>query len=197
MSILLSNLKSQGHVEWDKWYNQELLSLCEFYVEIKFCKKIKNQIEQFEEFALAVEKVYQHKEQMLDAVIQHSPGLRDYLIIHSVFDADAAQNGDWFIQKMLKILQPTEEDIKRINTKPFVPQELLDKLAIFDPEPIGLIVEPIRIEYGLYKRGGPIIIIDTDWEKLSNTNIPKFLDQFKPIDADTGLDDFESLGIPF
>jgi hypothetical protein len=151
-----------------------------------FCKKINDTVRQLQEFSIVIEKIDRRKEEMLEKMITMSPGLRDYLIIHSVFKPEDKKDGDWFVKKMLAILSPSDSDIERIYLKSDVPKEILDKLQMFDPEPIGLEIDSVRIEYELYGKGDPINVIDTDWEKISkeSASIENILLTFSNINVD-------------
>jgi hypothetical protein len=124
---------------------------------------------------------------MVEKLISTAPGLRDYLIMHSEPKPGIVIKDDWLAMKLSTFLKPNDGDIERITKKEPVPQEILDKLSMFDPEPVGFEKDPIRIEYGFYGKGDPLNVIDTDWEKLTydSINVEEVLASFTPIESGT------------
>lgn len=182
---LINSLKNYRDINWSYWKNRELKSLCSFFVEKKFCKEYKTDLDQFRAFADSVTNFSNHREAFLYETINRAPGLKNYLQIHSVFSIDAFEDGDWLNREMLNILDVTKSDLEKIFKTEYVPPEILKQLEIFDPEPIGLIVEPVRIEYDFWGYNGPIIIVETDWEDVNKiaVNTTNFLSQYEPIKA--------------
>ena len=180
---LLNKIENDEFINWSDWKTSSIKDSCNFFIEIKFCKKYDDLFSQYNAFLSSINMVYNNKERMLFETISASPGLKQYLQIHSVFKIDANSNGDWFNHAMINILQMTDEEVENVFKKEFVPPEILEKLKIFNPEPIGFEVDNIRIEYDFWGRGGPIRVIDIDWENISklNTNIPEFLAQYEAI----------------
>jgi uncharacterized protein YktA (UPF0223 family) len=180
---LISALKNNRDINWDYWKNRELKSICKFFIEKKFCKEYKTVLDQYRAFADVVTGFHNHRETMLFETINRSPGLKNYLQIHSIFSIDAFKEGDWLNREMIKILDVKQSDIENIFKPEFVPQDILDKLSIFDPEPISIEVDSIRIEYDFWGYGGPIIVTDTDWDDLDKdiVDTTNFLSQYEPI----------------
>jgi len=193
-------MKNKEYVDWKEWQNKEQLSLCDLYVHVGYCKPVDNQLAQFEAYNRCVEHVYRHRDQFLKEMLYASPGLRDFLIIHSKFRDE--QNMDWLELRMMELLRPTDEDVKRIYAVKPVPKELLEKLAIFDPEPLGVETDTVRVEYEFFGRGSPILVIDTNWEQIGYdaVNVEAVLSQFAPIDAgapELVKSDFDDDDLPF
>ena len=197
---LVNDLERGSYINWSDWKIGELHNLCKFYIDNKICKKIDDQAKQYREFYFKVLEVNSARGRMLNDIINHSPGLKQYLQIHSVFEI-GAKNKDWLNLEMISILSVSEKDIEEAHKKEFVPQIILDKLKMFDPEPAGFEVDPVRIEYDLWGRNGPIAVIDTDWEKIRGIeiNMTDFLSHFTPIESTSvtrsvGYDDYD---LPF
>ena len=181
---LLNDIKNDDPVDWSNWKNNEIKQTRRFFVEKKYCKEYNDLLSQYSSFHEVVSRFYNDRYNLLTSIITKSPGLKNYLQIHSVFDIDA-KDKDWLNKLMIKILDVTEDDIKIVFKEDSIPQEILQKIEIFDPEPIGLETDNIRIEYDFWGFGGPIRIIDTDWESLNKdpVEIENFLAQYKPIEV--------------
>ena len=186
---LIDSFNNKDDIDWDYWKNRELRILCKYFVEKKFCRAYKDNLEQYLAFHNIVSSFWNDKENMLSQAVIKSPGLKNYLQLHSVFKIDVKRKGDWLNKAMLKILEVTDLDMQEIYKEKPIPQEILKKLAIFDPEPIGIEVDPIRIEYDFWGLGGPIKIIDTDWESMDikTVDVTSFLSQYEHIDTKTNI----------
>jgi len=168
----MASLRSGTQVSISKWKMNELKSLCDFFIEIGWCKEYKNLSDQFEVFLLAIHNFDSKRELILDSIFKQVPALRKYLLLHGVFQIERKKH-DWFIQYMLRMLSPTDKEIKNMTLLPKVPEDIINKLAIFDPKPIGVTMEPVRIEFGMWQKNYPypIQIIDIDFERLGQTAI--------------------------
>lgn len=189
---LVALLKSSRPVDWGSWVNRELVDLLGFYIEIGWCKQYDNEITQYRAFLHAVDRFSARKEEILRKIIRTVPGLKVYMVLHSVFRITAPREDDWFVQFMVEELRLTDEEMAEATKAPEIPQEFLDALKDFDPEPVGLVMDNVRLEYKLWghpKRGEspmPIHIIETDWEKIESEAPPdpeQFLSQYDEIDA--------------
>lgn len=185
MLKLLNDLNNQNPVDWSNWKNNEIKQICRFFVEKKYCKEYKDTLHQYSFFYEVVSRFDKDKYNLLTNIIIKSPGLKNYLQIHSVFDIGAKKEGDWLNKTMIRILDVTDSDIEIVHKKEIIPQEIIKKLEIFDPEPIGLETDNIRIEYDFWGFGGPIRIVDTDWESLDKkeVQVETFLSQYEPINT--------------
>ena len=139
--------------------------LCELYVKLKFCKQYDDKLEQYEAYSKAVSIIDKDKDRMLRTMICKPAGVRDFLMFHSSIDEELMHDVDWFSMRMADILRITEEDWERLYGTPNIPKDIMDKLSIFDPKPIGFVKENIRIEYDFWAKNA-INIIDTDWEAI-------------------------------
>lgn len=187
------DLKNGKPVDWYSWYVSHIMSICDFYIEIGWCKRYKDRLEQLEQFQQAVIRVDDNRERILKIFLKNSPGLRTYLMIHSVFDIDDFKKGDWFVKFMINELNPTDEIIKKVHEKDHVPEEILEKLAIFNPRPLGFEkhVDNVEIRYKMYgnwrkgESSDPIVITDRAWEnigrKISQEEMEKIISSYEPI----------------
>lgn len=193
ISDLTINLKNNRPVDWYNWRAKHLISICNFYIEIGWCKKYNNYLEQFEEFQLAVSKVDDNRERIIRSILDRSPGLREYLMIHSVFDIDDNNSGDWLVKLMINKLVPTDEEVARAHKLDCIPDEIMEKLSVFDPKPFGfeknLDETIIRYKmYGNWRKGestDPITVIDRGWEnvgrKVSLKTLRNIIASYKPV----------------
>jgi hypothetical protein len=193
---------SGGAITLNDWQIKEIRSVCNLFVEVKFCKKVQNEIAQLEAFANSIGQIYPRKEEMVEKLISTAPGLRDYLIVHAEPKPGIVIEDDWLAMKLVNFLKPSDSDIERIYKKQPVPQYVLDKLSIFDPEPVGFEKDAIRIEYGFYGKGDPLNVIDTAWEQITydSVNVERVLASFTPIEAgapELNSMSFENDELPF
>ena len=134
------------------------------------------------------------KRNILKYVINNTPGLRRYMIIHSIFDINSLEDGDWLAKFMLNELYPTNEEVSEAHKKDDIPQFVLDSLSIFDPMPLGFEkhYDNVKIYYKMYgdwKTGEsttPVTIIDKTWEgfgkKMSNEDLEEIISSYGYID---------------
>jgi hypothetical protein len=189
---VIQSLTKGDPVDWNQYSHKDLISYLNYYIQIKWCKKIQgNDVEQFKELSLCLEKVNNNIFSILDSFILRNSKLRLYMIIHSVFPATYSRNRDWLQRYMAERLVPTESELRELVTIPDVPKDILDKLSGFDPEVIQNIeVDNIRIEYDMYakyvpgkKYINPINIIDLDWDFMEDpVNVEKVLSSVPTID---------------
>lgn len=206
-------LESKKPVDWSSWVNRELAEILQFYIEIEWCKFYpQDQLKQYKAFLHAANQFDRQAKGILRNIIRVVPGLKMYMVKHSVFRVGANREDDWFVQFMMYELMPTDEEIQKELTLPGVPEEYLARLrdAGFDPGPIGMTMDNIRIEYKLWghpRRGEsphPINIIDIDWEKINKNFAPdpeQFIAQYEEIEAAPAIPaeayTFEEDDLPF
>ena len=189
------DLKNEKPVDWYGWSFNEIESIRRFYTQVGWCKNHENKLRQYEDFQQAVLEVNNSKERILKGIInsKKSPGLRQFLIIHSVFDIDDNKSKDWLVRLMINELQPTDEEIIEIHRKDKIPDFIIEKLSIFNPQPFGFEkhIDNVKIYYkminnwvdGVYIE--PITIIDRDWEcsvkKITNKELENTIARYKNI----------------
>jgi len=170
VSRIVNDLKTEQIVDWRKHSNAESMQACNLYVELKWCKKYKNRLEQFEEFQLALNRMKPKTFEVIRAIINTVPYLKLFMIIHSVFDINDFKNGEPLTQFLVGELFPTDDEIQRAHEPDYVPQELLDRLAVFAPRPLRFekYCDSVYLTYNMwgntFEGQYPINIIDRNWE---------------------------------
>ena len=162
---------------------KSLKSLCEFYIELGLCKRDLDPLRQYEMFSKQVEYIWEKKDRKLRVMIGKYPAVRSFLMMHSEFMNNESGQNRWFIPLMRSILTPDDNELDSIKIKSKVPQELLDKLEMFDPEPIDWDDDGMVVLYNIYDFE-PIKIVDISWDLLDTTQKQKdaaLPSEFKPI----------------
>ncbi len=150
----------------------------------RLCEKVDSVKGQYKAFVKQYRAVQVNKKKILNSIIDKTPGLRMFLIIHSAFDVKPAKEYDWLEMYMITKLMPTSDDVYQLFNPERIPQDIMDKLKIFKPEQILFDVDLIRMEYGMWRRDAtnrvtdPINIINTDFDGV---NIIKQRDVAKEI----------------
>ena len=189
------DLKNERPVDWYGWSFKEMESMRKFYTSVKWCDNHKDMLRQYEDFQQAVLMVNNNKERILRGIInsKKSPELKQFLTIHSVFDIDDNKNSDWLVKLMLEELSPTDKDVEEAHKKDEIPDFIMEKLSIFNPQPFGFEKnwDNVKIYYkmvGNWKDGvytEPITVIDRDWEwelrKLTNKELVDAISRYKNI----------------
>jgi len=190
---MVINLKSGMLDDWYNWTTSEIMSICQFYIDIGWCKKYEDNLRQYEEFQQSVLRVNNNKEKVLSGIIDRSPGLLQYLMIHSVFDIDDYIHGDWLVKFMIEKLSPTDKDVADAHNINNVPEWVMKELSIFDPKPIGFegLLDNTEIYFkmfGDWRKGestDPITIVDKAWKgygkKIPNEKLAEILSSYDNI----------------
>jgi hypothetical protein len=106
----------------------------------------------------------------IDDIIQATPGMKLYLMIHSVFRVDKAEREKDKLERiMVKKLFPTDREVAFARRILPVPQEIMDKLRVFDPQPLGYgrLYDNLQIMYNSWAKN-PVIIID-EWYEIEQS----------------------------
>jgi len=93
------------------------------------------------------------------------------MLIHSVFDINDNDQSDWLAAYMIDKLNYTF-----VPKKQNIPQEILDKLKIFNPEEVEFMQDYVVLTYGMWKKGSNGRLLDP-----INTNYWSDI-QDKPVD---------------
>jgi hypothetical protein len=170
----LSNDKTRNSVDWKSYDNQAVQEVYELYKELGWIKPIKNITERYKTLSVAVNYVNDRREKMLDDYIGEDKRLYYYMVAHSVFDIYDRDNSDWLVQYMICKIDPSDDEVDRLWSKPKVPEEILELLSDFNPEPVGIVFDPIIIRYGMWENGedgrlrNPIHFEDTLFPKKAS-----------------------------
>jgi hypothetical protein len=193
LSKLVSNLKSNKPVDTTSYEFKDLCDIRDMYIRIKWCKFFDDQLTQFESLLLSVKIFEVKKEEILRNFFDGSPGLRQYLILHSHFDINSGESEDWLVKMMLKYLEPTDDEIKDALRVDSIPDDIMDKLSILQPEVLGICCDDIKIKYGMWMRDhnkrplDPICVIDKFWDSQREgpVNVKDFIGGFEVINLNT------------
>lgn len=187
------SLKNNSPVSWYSWSIKNLESICRFYIKIEWCKRHHDKLMQYESLQEAVTMINNNKEKILSGIINKSPGLRQFLIIHSVFNIYDNKSEDWLVRLMIDELYPTDKEIVMAHKKDEIPDFIMDKLSIFDPKPLGFEknLDNVKIHYKMIdnwedgKYTDPITVIDRLWEddpdQLTKEELEGVLSSYKNI----------------
>jgi len=130
---------------------------------------------------------------MLKSNIKKTPELKKFMVTHSIFDVSTKKRRDWLQRIMINILKPTQKELYEWFHPKSIPEELLYKFKIFEPEQIILEIDPIKIQYGMWRKGSngrlvdPIHIIYEDFEGikfLKQEEVAKELAKYQEIESD-------------
>jgi len=165
LTILVDQLRNNQPVDWNSWRTRGINNALRLFIQLGRISDTEEPLDQYELLIEQIKWARKNIQMLVSKFIEKTTGMRMFLLIHSRFPISAKKDGDWFTKMMIDYLNPTEEEIGRITKVPSVPDDILEKLKMFDPEPIGFLIEPIRIEYQLYGARDPINVIDEDFEK--------------------------------
>ena len=189
-------LKNDDPIDWYNWKYMEIESLRNLYVEIGWCKEYKDKLKNYEMFLITVKEVSEKIEDILELIIIKTKGLKRFMSIHSVFNIHDNIKGDWFVKFIINILKVTDEEIYEAHRKDEIPEEIMSKLSIFDPKPLGFekYIHDIELHYKLwgnwkkYEQTDPIKIFNRTWEsigkKMKNNEIENILSKFDIINCE-------------
>jgi hypothetical protein len=142
-------LKSQKPVKWESYSAKEWSNNLYFYLEeMKWVKRFNNTTDQYVALLGTMAWVDQNRYKILDSIIDKAPGLKEYMMIHSVFDIDDNDCTDWFLSYIIDKL-----NIELSNTKQPIPQDVLEKLSILNLRDVDFLKEDTVLTYGMWKRG--------------------------------------------
>lgn len=159
-------------MSFDRFPYSEIYSILQLYIELGWAKKRETELKTYTELLTSVLMVQNDIDNIITTIVCNDKNLKRFLLMHSIFNSNVSAH-DSLERLMIKLLQPNKEDREWYVKEPEVPKELLQKLAIFDPEPWRDIKDNVVITYkmwGNYQQGEqtePIQIIDTDWSKVA------------------------------
>jgi len=195
----------------------EFFELYQFFVKKKMCSYVKDDAIKLAKLMKAIQSFNDNRVEIISDIIKTLRWLRLYLIMHSVFsihtnkDKFVNEDGeeksiDWFAKLMSRLLQPSEEDIEFIRSRPKIPDGALSYLSIFDPQPITNFEDFFDDKiisfhlWGDYKNGEsyyPIEVNDRKWMTVGDGQKARlknkdFIAKFKILESPPCCDD-----IPF
>lgn len=184
----MSDLKSGRQTTISKWALKDIDSALNYYKSINWCLNTGDRLSDLITLIGALKKNDETKTTVLDGFMKNL-NLKAFLVIHSVFKLDAYENGEFIENYMANRLMVTDEQAARPFRK-VIPEDILKKFAMFDPEIIPFEIHPYRIEYGCREdpvtgeyNKNPITVIDLDFddEKRVVFNPGEFISQFEDI----------------
>ena len=164
--------------DFNKGAGKEAEGYLNFFRDLGWCEKGNGYLDSYERLLVTFCEVEESLEQILSDIINNTPGMRKFMIIHSVFSTKTMESkGDWFEKLMAKIVYPTEKDMIWFTTPPEAPDEIKNLMTLLNGELVRWEKCPIRIEFRMWgKRENnesyePIHIIDEDFEKYDKEYI--------------------------
>lgn len=114
---------------------------------------------------IRIEMLRDHKFEQLDKYIRNDEETRMFLIYHT--KEIKQEEGDWFIAYMNEIFKKYESDKYVYPQKQNIPQDILDKFSVFDPEPIILNdeSEDISVFINPVSSWNLIDVVDIAWDE--------------------------------
>lgn len=190
LSRITNLINRLGNVDWSSWESKRVEDTLGFFLRKGLCEKANNIKDQYNILLVAFCKIESDIERMLSVSITRNNALKRFMSMHSIYDTDFKKRRDWLQRLMISILMPTKkEEYNWLNPEP-VPQYLLDKFKIFNPMQIAFEMDPIKIQYGMWRRGcngrlvDPINIIYTDFDIVKQEEVVKEIARYKNIESD-------------
>lgn len=172
ISKIVNQINGGHEVDWYSWEAKRADQALDFFTKKGLCKKGGNLKERYNNFIVKYYEVERGIDRILDFAIDKTPGLKTFMVIHSIFDHDANKKGDWLQRYMLKKLMPTEKEVyEEFNPEP-IPKDLLERFKIFDPVQVTFEMDQIKIQYGMWRKDNdgrlvdPINVIHTDFDGI-------------------------------
>jgi hypothetical protein len=159
-------------VNFERFPWSELQTILNLFIELGWSKKYDTDLKTYSHLLTDCKKVENNINQILYDVIT-IPEVKRFLLVHSAFDTDISTH-DWLQRYMLELLKPNSSDIEWFLSEPKVPEELLKKFAIFDPEPYREVNIGVIVTYKMWgdwrngEQQDPIQVTDLDWKKIQD-----------------------------
>jgi len=169
---IVNLIRRQVKIDWAGWNVKRVEEVLEFFIRKKLCKRIDGIEKQYIHLSKKFYTIEINKKKILSAMMNQTPGLKVFMALHSAFKVDAYKEGDWLERFMIEKLILTDEEVYNLLHPEPVPQDILDKFKMFEPEQILFTMDLIRIEYGMWQKGhngrlvDPINIIHTDFDNI-------------------------------
>ena len=170
------------------WITKELDKALDYYQALGWCPKTGGYPGDMKALSAVIRKVDQNKIAILDGFMKNND-LREFLIIHSVFNIDARTDGEFIEKYMASRIHVSEDQVNRLFARQ-IPDEIEKKFAMFDIELIPFDVEIYRVEFGCRKDPetgkyphDPIRLLDTtmDIKIQDSVMIAAFISQYEDL----------------
>lgn len=173
-------------IDWGSFQVKDCARYVDFYVkELKWVKSFDNLCTQYLALSALIDHIYKNKENVLDSIIDKTEGMRDYMLIHSVFDKDDNDDSDWLVSYMVRKL-----DYDFTAAKQNVPKDVLDKLKCLNPREIDFFKDDVVITYGMWKKSPTGRLLDpiniSYWNDVQERKIDMapILESYVPLSYD-------------
>jgi len=188
---LVNSLKSGHEIDRDGWDFKGITPILSSYIRVGWCKRSDNEVEQYEWLMQAVNHMEVTKREFLRTLFDRVDGLRQFLIMHSVFDLTSGKSNDWLVKFMRDYTQLTDEEVCDYMYKQELPEDVVNLLDIFGPECADVPTDDVTIRYGMWMKSSegrpvdPIWVIDNIWDLVTEKQFDtvKFIEKFKVIKA--------------
>ena len=135
------------------------------FLDYRIIKKKDTELENFSAYNCKVLHMNHYLEDYLRIFMEQSPSMRKFMLLHSVFtfsiDFPISRSTAFF----RRYLQPTAQEIGQFVHPTPPPKEIMDMIAVFDPEPVFAELHGYIVKYDDNRE--PIRIIDPDFEEAA------------------------------
>ena len=130
-----------------------------------------------------------------DRAVRKVPGMKYYLVTHTIFDIETPNSRDWLTRKMASYLTPDDGFIDVMKDMYTVDSDVEEMLKIFNPVATHEYDDEVYIKFGLWmfndagRIEDPINIIDTFWDNdfiLATNDVHDIIDSQGILDLSTG-----------
>jgi len=164
--------------EWPKWKIDRINEALALFTKMKKVPENGEYVDRLAKLESELEIFRKNIRMIFIKIIAGVPGLRMYMLVHSVFSVGLyGEHDDWFQRLMADILEPSDDDVGRFLAVPEVPAVVLQTLRGFDPEPVGYVMDNTRLEYHITGERQPIKVVDTDWDKINVAKPAEFVQE--------------------
>lgn len=135
-------------MKWDSYQAKDWAGHLYFYSkEMKWTKDFEKTTDKYVDLLNTMRFVEENKYRILDSIIDRAPGLKEYMLIHSIFDVEDNDCTDWFLSYIIDKL-----NIELSSIRSSAPKSLVEKMNTLGLEEIDFLKEDTILSYGLWKR---------------------------------------------
>jgi len=187
--------------DWGDWRVKSCIETLEYYRKRGW---VKNKIDyniSFNQLQTAMLSHFVNKEFIVKKMITSNLEFKMFLYLHTIFPIFYDTN-DWLISIVRDNIEITDKEMDKYLISKKIPNDIIKKLSIFNPEPVYFDFYPVKIMFGFWQRDeddkicDPVRIIDTSLlgRKLSGSvnsyySAQSFISQYKIIDLNNWVPD--------
>lgn len=187
--VALHNKKEDP--KWDNWKEKACLDILYQYKEEGWIGDIKDLKESFVELEKKLLGFFFNKEILVKRMINKDLDFKVFLYLHSCFHV-YHDTDDWLVKIIRDNISLSKEEVEEYSKKREVPEDIMNKFSMFNPEVIPYDFHPVAITYGFWQRDedgrvcDPIRVIDRS--KLGIKGVKKyysaksFINKYEDID---------------